>query len=56
MASSRILTIHTPKHSVLPVFFLSLFIWPLHAVYGILIPWPEIEPVSPALEVWHLNR
>ena len=48
--------IHQNTLSSLSSFFIYLFIWPLHAAYGILIPRPEIEPVSPALEVWNLNH
>ena len=30
--------------------------WPDRAACGILVPRTRIEPVSPALEVWHLNH
>ena len=30
--------------------------WPYRAACGILVPRTRIEPVSPALEVWHLNH
>ena len=30
-------------------------IWPCHETFGILIPQPGIEPVSPALEAWSLS-
>ena len=34
-----------------PVFFL-----PYHLAYGILVPWPGMEPVCLALEAWSLNH
>ena len=34
---------------------LSLF-WPQHVVYGILVPWPEIEPAPLALKAWSPNH
>ena len=37
--------------------FIYLFIyWPHLVACGILVPWPRIEPVPPALEVWSLNH
>ena len=30
--------------------------WPRLAACGILVPWPEIEPVPPTLEAWSLNH
>ena len=40
--------------------FLMLFIylsfWPCCAECGILVPWPGIKPMSPALEAWSLNH
>ena len=33
----------------------SLYL-PCHAACGILIPWPGIEPIPPALEAWSLNH
>ena len=33
-----------------------LFIWPHCEACGILIPWPGIKPVPPAVEVWCLNH
>ena len=38
-------------------FFLIFKIFWLHRVAcGILVPWPGIKPVSPALEAWSLNH
>ena len=33
-----------------------LFIWPLHAACGLLVPWPGIEPKPPAVEARSLNH
>ena len=32
------------------------FIWPPPAAWGISVPWPGIEPMTPALEAWSLNH
>ena len=32
------------------------FFWLCCAACGILVPWPGIEPTSPAVEAWSLNR
>ena len=39
-------------------YFLSLFIifLPLHTACRILVPWPGIKPMSPALGTWSLNH
>ena len=38
-------------------FILLVFIfWPHHIVCGILVPWPRIKPMPPALETWSLNH
>ena len=34
----------------------SSFFWPCCVPCGILIPWPRIEPVPPAMEVESLNH
>ena len=39
----------------LHAFICSFFFLLLHAVYGILVPWPGIEPQPPALEAQNLN-
>ena len=31
-------------------------IWPCHAAYGILIPWPGIKPKAPILKAYSLNH
>ena len=36
--------------------FACFAFWPHHVAYGILIPWPGIEPVTPALEAQNLNH
>ena len=41
---------------LLLLFFLIFAFWPNRAACGMLIPRTRIEPVSPALEVWHLNH
>ena len=38
------------------LYFIYLFIWPHHAVCGILVPQPGIEPMSLALKVQNLHR
>ena len=39
------------------VFFVCLFVFLLHCeAYGILVPWPGIEPVPPAVEALSLNH
>ena len=30
--------------------------WPCSVAYGILVPWPGIEPMPPAVEVQSLNH
>ena len=37
-------------------FFLSFFFWPHRVACGILVPWPGIEPASPAWEARSLNH
>ena len=39
---------------ILKMFFFCL--WPYHAAYRILVPWPEIKPMSPAVEMQSLNH
>ena len=46
---------------VVSFLFLSLllffvFFWPWHMACGILVPWPGIEPASPAVEAQTLNH
>ena len=36
-------------------FFFFLIFWPCRAASGILVPWPGIEPATPAVEVQSLN-
>ena len=44
---------HSINHStILGVFLLLLLFWPHCVACGILVPWPGIEPVPPALEAW----
>ena len=38
-----------------PCLFWFFFFWLHYASYGILVPWPGLEPVFPAVEVWHSN-
>ena len=38
------------------LFWGSLLFWPCHAAFGILVPQPGVEPVSPAVEAWGLNH
>ena len=44
----------------LSLFFCLFFFWgffgPCFAACGILVPWPGIEPMPPAVEAWSLNR
>ena len=44
--------------SVLVVLFYywCFFFWPGHAFYGMLVPWPGIEPGPPALEAQNPNH
>ena len=37
-------------------FFKKKFFWLHFMAYGILVPQPGIEPMSPALKVWSLNH
>ena len=37
-------------------FFKKFIFWPHHEAYGILVPWPKIESVPPALKAWSLHR
>ena len=37
-------------------FYLFIYLWPRHAACGILVPWPGIKPVPPALEAQSLNH
>ena len=52
--------VFTLSHSLFKKYlFIYLFIYlfsPLHAACWILVPWPGIEPASPAVEVWSLNH
>ena len=41
---------------LLPTHFFFFFFGPHCEAYGILVPWPEIEPAPPAVEVWSLNH
>ena len=38
--------------------FLLYFIifWPCHTACGILVPWPGVEPLPPAVEAWSPNH
>ena len=44
----------------LPLFYLFTYLffifWPCCMAFGILVPWPGIEPASPAGEAWSLNN
>ena len=46
------------RDTVLLIFFKTLkkFFWPCHTTYGILVPWPGIKPLPPAVEAWSLNH
>ena len=37
-------------------FFFLIYFLPHHGVCGILVPWSEVQPSSPALETWSLNH
>ena len=39
----------------LVTYLFSIF-WPCCMACGILVPWPGIEPMSPAVEAWSLNN
>ena len=43
------------KDAYLSFIFIYLFL-PYHEGCGILVPWPEIEPMTPAVEVQSLNH
>ena len=43
------------KHGIFKKIF-NLYFWPCHVARGILVPWPGIEPVLPAVEVQSLNH
>ena len=51
-----------PTNSVKGVQFLHilantcLFFWPCHSAGGLLVPWPRIEPLLPAVEACRLNH
>ena len=38
------------------IFFKKFIFWPHHEAYGILVPWPKIESVPPALKAWSLHH
>ena len=39
------------------LFYFTLFyFWPYHVACKILVPWPGIEPMPPAVETWSLNH
>ena len=38
------------------LFFFFFLFWLCHVACGILVPWPETEPVPPAVEVHSLNH
>ena len=40
----------------LSFFSFFFFFWSLCSAYGILVPQPGIEPMSPAVQVWSLNH
>ena len=42
--------INAKQYGPLPSF------WLCHPACGILVPWPGIEPMHPAMEVWSLNH
>ena len=39
-----------------PIFFFSFIFWPHPVACGILVPWPGIEPMPPALEAGSLKN
>ena len=43
----------TLSHAELKLVFIC---WLLPTAYGILVPWPGIEPLPPAVEAWSLNH
>ena len=45
----------SPHHCIFKITLFYLFFWPCHIAYGILVPWPGIKPVTPALKAWSLN-
>ena len=38
------------------IFIFFFFFWPCRVACGILVPWPGIKPVPPAVEVWSPNH
>ena len=57
--ANRALTVWMERHFsfLFHSYLLSFSIfWPHHMACGILVPWPGIEPESPAVETWCLNH
>ena len=44
------------KASIFKIPLQSFFLLPHLKAYRILVPWPGIEPMTPAMEVWSLNH
>ena len=38
------------------LFVWFFFFWPCHVAFGILVPWPGVKPVPPAVEAQSLNH
>ena len=44
------------SHDTILFIYFIFFFWPHHAACGILVPWPGIKPMPPAVEVRSLNH
>ena len=53
---SEIFHLLVSSESVNDCWNIFFFFWPHRKACGILVPWPGIEPVPAALEVWSLNH
>ena len=49
--------VQNQRHGSADIFkTLKKFFWPCHTACGILVPWPGIKSLSPAVEAWSLNH
>ena len=53
---NRIISIPRTEFSFIWFILFYLLFWPHCVTCGILVPWPGMEPVSPAEEAWSLNH
>ena len=47
---------HPPNMHGFYYYYYYYYFWPCHIAWGILVPWPGVEPTPSAVEAWSLNH